>query len=456
MNLHIIGVVIRREYFNKVRKKSFLLITFLVPVLFALLCILPTAIMLGAKEETKKIAVVDRSGIVLPYLTDTETTKFENFTSIGADSTKAILSDLGMDALLSISALDPQTRSVKAESFSFKPLGVDMTESINGKITKAVEDWRIGTYDIKDLDKIMKEVKCNVSMTSYTLGEDGSEVLSVSGIYMVVSMMLGMVIYLFITLFSSMVMSSVIEEKSSRVVEVLVSSVKSTELMFGKIVGVALVAATQFLLWIVLSGVLLSVAGGIMGQDLLSGADPQAMTATLGGSDPLSGTLGTDPVAALGMEEASGLQVALSTLKNLPWLSMALSFVFFFFFGYLLYASLFAAIGSAVENEADTNQLQLPLTIPLLLGFLISFATYKAPDSALVFWGSMIPFTSPIVMLARIPFGVPLWQLLLSGALLAGTFVLCAWLSAKIYRVGILMFGKKSSFKDLWKWLKMK
>ena len=156
------------------------------------------------------------------------------------------------------------------------------------------------------------------------------------------------------------------------------------------------------------------------------------------------------------MADESGMGAVLSTLGNINWVQMILAFVIYFALGYLLYASLFAAIGSAVENEADTNQLQLPVTIPLMIAFFIAFYAFKAPDSAIVFWGSMIPFTSPIVMLARIPFGVPVWELALSIAILVATFIACGWASAKIYKIGILMFGKKTSFKDLWKWLNMK
>ena len=246
------------------------------------------------------------------------------------------------------------------------------------------------------------------------------------------------------------------------------SSFKATELMFGKIIGVALVALTQFLLWILLTGMLLGVAMGILGKDKIMGMfedDPstemvQQMAATSGVNPAdldLGGALAaaTD-TTAVANGEPSGMDAIVSTIGNINLGQIGLAFLFFFVFGYLLYASLFAAIGSAVENEGDSSQLQLPVTVPLMLGFFIAIYAFKAPDSALVFWGSMIPFTSPIVMLARIPFGVATWELVLSIVLLVATFVVCAWASAKIYKVGILMFGKKSTFKDLWKWLKMK
>ncbi|MBR0083522.1 MAG: ABC transporter permease, partial [Bacteroidales bacterium] len=304
---------------------------------------------------------------------------------------------------------------------------------------------------IENLKEIMKDVKANVRLHSYTLDAEGKEKVSESGVYMMVSMILGMIIYMFIALFGGMVMSSVIEEKASRVVEVLVSSVKATELMFGKIIGVALVALTQFFLWIVLTLAILGIVGAVSGQNLLQGADTTQMVQTVGG---LQADQAEEVAAALSDQGEMG--VIFSTLGNLPFGQILVCFVVFFLFGYMLYASLFAAIGSAVENEGDTQQLQIPITIPLLLGFFIAIYAFKAPDSALVFWGSMIPFTSPIVMLARLPFGVPVWEIVLSIVLLIATFAVCAWISAKIYKVGILMFGKKSTWKDLWKWFKQK
>jgi len=467
MNLKKLGIIIQREYLNKVKKKSFLIITFLAPVFFAAMCILPTVIMMGTKEEAKKVGVVDRSGIVLPYLEDNDVTHYVDLgTEVEIDALKADLKSAGVDVLLSISELDPQTQSVKADTYSEKPLGMDTGSMIEGRINDAVEAYRIEQSGIANLEEIMAGVKSNVKLRSYTVDETGKESISESGIYMALSMILGIAIYMFIALFSGMVMSSVIEEKSSRVVEVLVSSVKASELMFGKIIGVALVALTQFLLWIVLTGLLLGVAMGIIGKDKMMGMFGDDATTemvqqmspdmeipgqlTLG--DTLTAVTDTTGVAA---GEPSGMEVIMSTLGNINLAEIGIAFLFFFIFGYLLYASLFAAIGSGVENEGDSSQLQLPVTIPLMIGFFVALYAFKAPDSSLVFWFSMIPFTSPIVMLARIPFGVATWELVLSIVLLVGTFIVCAWASAKIYKVGILMYGKKSTFKDLWKWLKM-
>ena len=291
------------------------------------------------------------------------------------------------------------------------------------------------------------------------MDEEGKETISQSEVFMIISMVLAMALYMFIAIFSGMVMTSVIEEKSSRVVEVLVSSVKATELMFGKIIGVALVALTQFLLWIVLTGLIVGVIGGIVGLDKITGSMDesqtqmvQEMAGTGMGGTTLDLQALTDTTAVA--EGPTGMEAVMGTLGSLNYTEIIVSFLLFFLFGYLLYASLFAAIGSAVENEADTQQLQIPVTIPLLVGFFVAFYAFRAPESQLVWWFSMIPFTSPIVMLARLPFGVPTWELVLSIGLLVLTFVACAWASAKIYKVGVLMYGKKSTFKDLWKWLK--
>ena len=297
-----------------------------------------------------------------------------------------------------------------------------------------------------------------MKLHSYTIDESGKETISESSVYMIISMVLGMALYMFITLFSAMVMSSVIEEKSSRVVEVLVSSVKATELLFGKIIGVALVALTQFLLWILLTGVIVGIAGGIIGMDKLSSmGGTQSVEVSEMGIHPADVDLtALTDTTAVAPGEPSPMEVIMGTVHNLNLAQILFAFLFYFVFGYLLYASLFAAIGSAVENEGDSNQLQIPVTIPLLLGFFVALYAFKAPDSQLVFWFSMIPFTSPIVMLARIPFGVATWELIVSILVLILTFIGCAWMSAKIYKVGILMYGKKSTFKDLWKWLTQK
>ena len=452
MKLRNIKTIISREYLTRVQKKSFLLITFLGPIFFAAIAVLPSIIMFMAEDKGKQIAVVDQSGIVMSKMESNSTITYHDYCTANPDSLKTQLTDLELDAMVLISPVDSATKSVTVSAFSTSPISVDLKERIASRIDDAVEDYRISLYDLGDLKQIMNEVKSDVTISTFTLGEDGEEKISSSEVYMVISLLLATIIYFFIAMFSGMVMQSVIEEKTSRVVEVLVSSVKATELMFGKIIGVACVALTQFLLWIVLTAVLITGVSAFVGFDTIMGNPAQSeqmmqMAGQMGGVD-------IQQVATV--TEEDGLSVIFTTIKQINYAQLLLGFFIYFALGYLLYASFFAAIGSAVENEADTQQLQMPITIPLIIGFFIAFYAFKAPDSAIVFWGSMIPFTSPIVMLARIPFGVPTWELVLSIAILVGTFVACGWASAKIYQIGILMFGKKTTFKDLWKWLRMK
>ena len=443
MDFRIVNVIIAREYLTKVRKKSFLLTTFLGPVFFAALCILPSLIMLMAEDKGKRVGVVDQSGIVMPYMVDSEQTDFMDFSGRPVDSLKNSYFDLDLDALVLISGLDTVSRTVSVSAYSQKPLSVDMKETLSRNVANAVEEYRLESYDIKGLRQILEDVRVDIPVATYTMDASGEEKITSSEVYMAISLVLSVIIYMFIAMFSAMVMQSVIEEKSTRVVEVLISSVDSLELMFGKIIGVAAVALTQFFLWIVLTAIIVLGVSPFVGMDTLA-ASTAAMSMT------------PEMNVMPDVSTSGELAAVMSTLSSLNYGEILLSFLIYFVLGYLLYASLFAAIGSAVENEADTQQLQMPVTIPLLLAFFIAFYAFKAPDSQVVFWGSIIPFTSPIVMLARIPFGVPFWELALSIGLLLVTFIAMAYVSAKIYKVGILMYGKKTTFRDLYKWLKQK
>lgn len=451
MNLRTIGVIINREYSTRVKKKTFLLTTFLVPVLLALCGVTMGVVMVNVKEKAKTVGVVDESGIVMPYLKNSEQISFQDMSSEPLDTVKARLADLGLDGVLSISKIDEQ-KNLQASFTSVKPVGMGVTATMSRYIDDALEDYRIRSYNIDGLEEIVNSVKADVPIRTFVLDEKGDEKVSESGVNSILSMVLGIFIFLFITMFGSMVMTAVVEEKTSKVVEVLISSVKATELMFGKIIGVALVALTQFFLWIVLSIVLLSAGMGIIAPKMMDTVDAQSIVAGLP-----DGTNQFDAMTAVLSQSDSELGDVVGTLAGLNIGQLVLYFIVFFVLGYLLYASLFAAIGSAaVDNENDTSQLQMPVTIPLMIAYFIALYAYNAPDSAVALWGSMIPFTSPIVMLARIPFGVPGWQILLSIGLLVVTTIACAYLSAKIYKVGVLMYGKKTTFKDLWKWLKQK
>ena len=339
MNLKKLNIIIGREYLNKVKKKSFLFITFGVPVLFVLMYVAIIFIMLKTTDESKLVAVHDSSGIVMPTLENNDVLAYVDFTMNDVDSMKNNLKGLGADILLVISPLDSVAKTVTATTYSEKPLGMETSEIIESHINKAVENYRVNSFGIEGLDKIMSDVKSNVSLKTYTVDESGTETISESGVYMALSLILSMMLYMFIALFSGMVMTSVIEEKSSRVVEVLMSSVKSTELMFGKIIGVALVALTQFLLWIVLSGVLISIVGGIWGFDNIMGAAGTASEMTqVPGMGPSTTDLGTtmdlgtmmaeaaaDTVSVAG--EPTGMQAVMTTLAHLNYAEIIISFL---------------------------------------------------------------------------------------------------------------------------------
>ncbi len=379
MDFRIIKTVISREYTTRVKKKSFLVTTFVVPILFAAMMVVVFLIMGNTKERKMDVAVVDQSGIVMSHLESGDRVTYTDYSSEVPDSIKAHLKDYGKDALVVVSPLDSVKKTVSVQAYSKDPLGVEFTGGLSRKVDDAVEEYRIAQYGIDNLPQIMEDVKSNVKVSEYTLDESGKESVSESGIYMIVSMLLGIIIWMFIMMFGGQVMSSVIEEKSSRVVEVLISSVKAVDLMFGKIIGIALVALTQFLLWIVLTVVLTSAAS--MFKDMLKSfsGDPQMMAQTVGMTPDQMEAIGgvvaaTDTTAAEVIDgQPDGLQTVMSTLSNIPWTKLIISFLIFFILGYLLYASLYAAIGSAVESVEDTQQLQMPITIPLMIAYLVMF-----------------------------------------------------------------------------------
>ena len=278
MDFKKLGIIIQREYLNKVKKKSFLLTTFGVPILFAAMYALMIFIMLRTEGDSKRIAVIDNSGIVMEKLENTKQLTFTQIPETDPEAVKNRLGEFDADILLYISPLDSATKSVTATTYADKPMGMETAEVIENRINDAVEAYRIDSYGIDGLDQILSDIHSNIHLTSYTVDEEGKETISQSEVFMIISMVLAMALYMFIALFSGMVMSSVIEEKSSRVVEVLVSSVKATELMFGKIIGVALVALTQFLLWIVLTGLIVGVIGGIVGLDKITGGMDESQT----------------------------------------------------------------------------------------------------------------------------------------------------------------------------------
>lgn len=463
MDIRKIGLVISHEYSVRVRKKSFILTTILTPLLLGLLICVPTAIMLLGGNQHQVVKVIDNSSLVEPYLQQEDGAEYI-FTRKGT-SFEQLRDSIGRDdlyAVVVISETDGEG-NVSVDAYSKEPLSAEIRTTVKRAVNKAVEDNKLVKYNITDLDEILAQVKTDIKVNSMTLTESGKAKEDTVEIYMILAYLMSFLIYMFVFMFGSMVMRSVIDEKSSRVVEVIVSSVRSTELMMGKIIGVALVALTQFLIWVGLTAVIAAGVSSVASKKLIEKAGgAEAILAQIPSSDlqqsgPASLDIAT-VIQASGQDgENDEIALILRQVTNLNWGYILLCFIAYFLFGYLLYAAMFAAIGAAVDNEADTSQLQLPVTIPLIIGLFIMLHTFEHPSSQLSFWASIIPWTSPMVMLARIPFGiVPLWQLVLSLVLLVLTFLATAYLSARIYRIGILTYGKKTSFKDLFKWLKTK
>lgn len=459
MNWKKVGIVISHEYSTRVRKKSFILTTLLTPILMALLICVPALIMVFTGKEDQKVKVIDESGVIAPYFENSEyTTYVLGEPGETVEGLKDRFDELDYYAIVGISPLD-EKGEVSVISYSKEPLNMDIKNAVNRTVNKAIEARKLAQYDIVDLDNILADVKTDIKLNSMTLTNDGNAKEDSVEVYMVLSYLMSFLIYMFVFMFGTMVMRSVIDEKSSRVVEVIVSSVKSVELMMGKIIGVALVALTQFFIWITLTIVIVTAVQTIAGPKVIQSMGGMEQIVAEAGSDR---HIGPEDLAAMaeqaGQDSNSlGMLKIVNQIRSLDWVTIIGCFLIYFLLGYLLYASMFAAIGAAVDNEADTSQLQLPVTIPLIIGLFIMLHTFEHPSSALSVWASIIPWTSPMVMLARVPFGVvPSWQLILSIVLLLLTFLATAWLSAKVYKIGILTYGKKSSFKDLLKWMKLK
>ena len=459
MNLSKIGLVISHEYSVRVRKKSFILTTLLTPLLFGALICVPALIMLWGGGGEQKVKIIDGTGEIAARFEDSGNTHYEPAgEGETLDLMKELFKEMDLYAIVDISPYDDKDE-VTVTTYSREPLNIEIKSAVGRTVNKAVEDRKLARYHISNLEEIMADVKTDIKLNTLTLKDDGKAEEDSVEIYMILAYVMSFLIYMFVFMFGTMVMRSVIDEKSSRVVEVIVSSVNSVDLMIGKIVGVALVALTQFAIWI---GLTAAIAGGVMGV-----AGPK-LVASLGDTEQImqmasNPSVGIHPdnlnqlTQAAADENAPEALKMIAQIRSLNWGYILGCFLLYFLLGYLLYAAMFAAIGSAVDNEADTQQLTLPLTLPLIVGLFIMLHTFEHPGSPLSVWASIIPWTSPMVMLARVPFNVvPDWQLILSLVILALTFLATAWLSAKVYRAGILMYGKKSSFKDLWHWIRMK
>jgi ABC-2 type transport system permease protein len=447
-----IALIIRREYITRVRKKSFLIMTFLTPFLFAMIFIIPMLVMNNEDKDFKRIAVIENgSDLFKNVIPNTKDTEFDYRSDLKLDDIKHNFSEQGYYGVLFISPeIVSSPDAIQLISMKQPPIG--LLDHITGSLEKEIEKQKLLAYNIENLDEILKTINTSVRIQTIKMDESGGARETSTGISMALAYLGGFLMYMLVFMFGSMVMRGVIEEKTNRIVEVIVSSVKPVQLMLGKIIGVALVGLTQFALWIVLTLALVTVLKtsflpeGTMEQI-------QQLPQSLADADQsIAGATGT----AITTEQLTEFQELFAGALNQPWGLIIFSFVFYFLTGYLLYASLFAAIGSAVDNETETQQFMLPVTIPIILGLIVAMGTMQNPESSLSFWFSIIPLTSPIVMMARIPFDVPGWEIALSMGLMLITIFGAVWMAAKIYRTGILMYGKKTSWKEIWKWMTYK
>ena len=415
--MHKILLVIQREYLVRVRQKSFIVMTILAPLLMAALIIAPVYLASQSQEE-RFIAVNQNQQFNL------ENTEFVRFTTIP---------DLEVNSLKENFLKSPYYALLHIEGSEFtlysdQQISINVIDVITRQLNHIIEINNLRNAGIDP--KIIENAKEEVKITTKIIDEQGRSTKSHSEASIGIGFTSGVLIYMFIFMYGTMVMRGVIEEKTSRIIEVIISSIKPFQLMMGKILGVALVGITQFILWILLT-ILISTIAELTFLDTTSIATEITPN-----------------------EKSMILAQITSFTGGINLIQIFLCFIFYFLAGYLMYSSLFAAVGSAVDAAADTQQFILPITLPLILSFIIIQPIMENPDGSLAFWMSLIPFTSPVIMMVRIPFGVANWELLLSMGILIGSFIATTWLAGRIYRTGILMYGKKASYKELWRWLR--
>jgi ABC-2 type transport system permease protein len=427
-------LIIQREYLTRVKKKTFLLMTFLVPALIIGMYALIAYLSVNGADKATEVRVYDDSGIFASEFKNTETVSFSAGKTSLAEAKKEAASN--EDGFILHIPKDIEQLS-KVELYSKKKVGLSALSTINNQLEEILRNKQLKDAGIDA--KTLETIKPNISIDSKELTAEGEKDSSAGAAY-AIGFAAAILIYMSLFIYGAQVMRGVIEEKTSRIVEVVISSVKPFQLMMGKIIGIGLVGLTQFTLWIVLSTTLVGTAGKILLKDKMN----TVKTELVEGKQ-------NKAIAEASNNPALTVINAVKTL-NLPYIFAC--FLVYFLGGYMIYSALFAAVGSAVDNETETQQFMLPITLPLLFTYIMSFSfIINNPDSSLSFWLSIIPFTSPIAMMVRLPFGVPDWQLALSMFLLIGGFIFTTYIAAKIYRVGILMYGKKASYKELAKWL---
>lgn len=433
-----ISLVIQREFLERVSKKSFIITTILMPVLMLALMATPALIMAFAGNEAKTVDIVDESLVIASVLKSDDGIKYITCTqpldSVRANSTA--------DAVLFIPK-DVMDGKKAIQLYNNEASSMTLESNIRDQVNGIIENIRLESYDIANLDQILKEVESDVSIQSYDNTSKDEEKESSTILSYILGTVLTFFLYMCLLLYGQMVMTSIIEEKNNRVLEIVVSSVKPTQLMLGKICGIGLVAVTQIVIW----GVLLAALSAFV----LPALTPDSVAADLSAMNA-AGAAGTESLGT-----PVELLQALSILGNVGYIIQIFGLLLLFLVGgFMLYAAVYAAIGSAVDNIQDAGQLQSVVVMPIILGIVFGMMAASDPGSQLSLWTSMIPFTSPMVMMARIPFGVPGWQITVSLIILYASFFAMVWVAAKIYRVGIFMYGKKPSVKELIRWMRYK
>ncbi len=430
-----IGLIIEREYMTRVKRKSFLLTTILVPIVIIAFYAVIIAVSISGESNAQRIAVLDQANL---FNGEIEVSKNDKSTyTFIHDETEQSFKNKYKDEGYSLFLYIPE--SYKRDSGDIKihsqaAVSIFTKANIEKKINASVEKKRLLAANI-DPD-IYKNIKADVEVEN-TIDSGKGEQKGIAGVAYAISFIAGILIYMILLIYGTMVMRGVMEEKTNRIAEVIVSSAKPFQLMLGKIVGIGAVGLTQFAIWIVLMMILQLIVPFIFPDLFQQLSDPALMT------NPATQQINSGKMATI-----------LQGLHSLPITTIVLCFIFYFVGGYLLYAALFAAIGSVVsEDQNEAQQLVFPIMMPLILGFVIMTKAINDPDSGLAVFGSLFPLTSPIVMMGRITFGVPAWQLILSMVLLVAGFLFFTWLTAKIYRTGILLYGKKITWKEMWKWI---
>ena len=443
--MHKIALIFRREYSTRVQKKSFIILTLIMPILMSALMILPAYFASMDDEQARTIAVYDGSSIFLGRLENTDFTKFKFVPEAEYLKIKEDVKNSSYYALLVVAPNFLTTNTVQVISGSNIPF--DLKSQIKDKIQSVIEKDKMAEVvrqtAIPDLEQRIEATRTHINIDTIKLGEGGEAKKSSTEIGMVLGYVFGFMIYMFIFIYGGMVMQGVMEEKQSRIVEVIISSVKPFQLMMGKIVGIALVGLTQFAIWVFLGFAILTATKSFYPAASQTQQVQNVMAQT-------------QDAAQQAIPQVDKMQEIFSMVDTINFPLIIGCFLFYFIGGYLLYSSMFAAVGSAIDTQEDAQQFMLPIMLPIILSIMVMMSAIKSPEGPIAFWFSMIPFTSPVVMMARIPFGVPAWQLALSMFLLVITFVGMVWVAGKIYRTGILMYGKKPSWKEIGKWLMYK